>query len=101
MIVLFFVLGFIGWLFIAPIWKGFVLSVLWGWFIVPFFGLPELSITYAIGISLIFGMVSGSYKPTKTKTEKEALEDLGKTVTYSFLMPAFALLVGWIVTLFM
>ena len=31
--------------------KGFVIAILWGWFIVPIFGGPELSIMQAVGMA--------------------------------------------------
>lgn len=34
-------------------WGGFTLSVLWGWFVVPLFGLPALSIAQAFGLALV------------------------------------------------
>ena len=38
--------------------EGWALTVLWGWFIVPTFGLPSLRIPYAIGLSLVVGMLT-------------------------------------------
>lgn len=43
----------IGWLY-----SGFVLSVLWGWFVVPVFHLPALTIPVAIGLGLIVGLLT-------------------------------------------
>lgn len=37
--------------------RGLVLSVLWGWFAVPIFHLPELSIPQAIGLSILVSML--------------------------------------------
>lgn len=37
----------------CTILSGYVLSVLWGWFIVPTFGLPLLTIPVAIGVMLV------------------------------------------------
>lgn len=34
-------------------WTGLTLSVLWGWFAVPVFGLPVLTVWQAYGLSLI------------------------------------------------
>jgi hypothetical protein len=45
--------------------RGFVLSRLWGWFIVPL-GLPSIGIAQACGIALILGFLSYS-KSTTTK----------------------------------
>ena len=41
-------------LFLAALFtRGFCLSVLWGWFMVPVFGLPTLPIAAALGIALL------------------------------------------------
>jgi hypothetical protein len=50
----------IGWLctfvvfaFFSAIYSGYVLSVMWDWFIVSHFGLKALPIPFAIGLALI------------------------------------------------
>jgi hypothetical protein len=43
---------------VAIISEGYVLSVLWGWFMVPTLGLPGISLVQAIGISLIFALLT-------------------------------------------
>lgn len=53
------VLGVLGFLVLdipAMILRGYVLSVLWRWFVVPL-GVPEIGIAQAIGISIIVGLV--------------------------------------------
>lgn len=47
----------LGLLFLVPavLFRGYVLTVLWVWFVMPVFNLPVLTIGYAIGIS---GLVS-------------------------------------------
>jgi hypothetical protein len=71
--------------------NGWVLSILWGWFIVPLFGLPVLSIPYAIGMALIVGMFKGQTKDLSNDDEKVAV------VAKIFLFPFIALFIGWIV----
>ena len=39
---------------------GYTFSLLWKWFIVPIFHLPELSIVYSIGIITILAFLSGN-----------------------------------------
>jgi hypothetical protein len=75
---------------LSAIWRGYVLSIIWGWFIVPTFGLPALSIPVAIGLSVVVGMLTSH--ATKTDGEKNALS----AVLIAFFVPVFALLVGWI-----
>ena len=75
------VLLFVVFATVILIYYGFVFHCLWGWFIVPF-GLPQINIPYAIGLSCLPGMV----RPPGGKA------DLGVTLTG----PAIALLVGYI-----
>jgi uncharacterized membrane protein SpoIIM required for sporulation len=37
----------------AVLIRGYCLSVLWGWFVVPIFGLPALTIAGALGLALV------------------------------------------------
>ncbi len=78
----------------VSVWRGYVLSILWGWFAVPAFGLPALSIPLAIGVALITGMLAEN-----STTPKET--DAGTTIAKIVLGPALVLLVGWIVTKFL
>jgi high-affinity Fe2+/Pb2+ permease len=76
----------------SSIWRGFALSILWGWFIVPVFGLPALSIPFAIGLSLVVGFL------TDHVDDKDG--DWSAAVYKAAIGPAVALLIGWIVTKF-
>jgi hypothetical protein len=48
-----FLLGTICLIVAAALVRGFCLSVLWGWLIVPVFGLPKLTIAAALGVALV------------------------------------------------
>jgi len=97
------VLGWITFLLISVvlsnILSGYVLSILWGWFITPTFGLPLLSIPIAIGLSLVIRYLTQDYNNTKNKDESFAYS-LCKALIYSTIKPLFALLMGWVVKLF-
>lgn len=43
----------------AASWLGYTLSVLWGWFVVPAFGLPALSVAQAYGLTLVVRAAHG------------------------------------------
>ena len=75
------------------VWSGYVLSVMWGWFIVPTFGLPALSIPTAIGVAMVAGMLAKQYIPNK--------DDGWKSLSRPFIGPAVTFLAGWIVTRFL
>lgn len=78
----------------SAVWRGFTLSILWGWFIVPLFGLPALSIPFAIGLSLVVGFLS------QQAHQAHSDKDWGQVCLIAALYPALALLIGWIVTKF-
>jgi hypothetical protein len=83
---------------LLAIYHGWILTILWGWFVVPTFHLPELSIAVAIGLSLIVGMFkSYSVGDNKNLTTEDKL--VGAVVT--LVGPLLTLLFGYIVHLFM
>lgn len=66
---------------VGVIWRGFVFSVLWSWFVMTqFTGAPDLNIGESIGISLVVGMF------TRALSKADA--------TYSLIGPLAALGVG-------
>jgi hypothetical protein len=95
----FFVL-FIGLMFLSTIFNAWVLVILWGWFVVPTFGLPVLTIVKAVGISLVVKFMT--YKSTSSDDEdagpwKKFLYACSLAIVY----PLCALGVGYVVHLFM
>ena len=86
---------------VASIWRGYVLSILWGWFVVPYFALTPLSIPLAIGLSILVSMLISH------RTGKEVEKEMGpwQSITIGLMLvtlgPAFYLLAGWIVTKFL
>ena len=84
----------LGLLVLSSLLRGWTLSILWAWFIMPKFAAPALSIAYAIGISLTANFVVQRLdENTKPKTTEEQI------VLYlqAFIIPMFALGFGWIV----
>lgn len=77
---------------LISIWNGYVLSILWGWFVVPFLKLPALSVPEAIGLVFVGHMLAGGRASRKTEKGK-FFEEL---VT-SLLAPLLALGVAWVV----
>lgn len=76
---------------IATIWGGYVLSIIWGWFMVPTFGLPLLSVTAAMGVALVIGYLTHAYKEPDSETHP------WKRMFYVFMRPLVVLVFGWIV----
>jgi len=78
--------------------NGWVLSILWGWFVVPLFGVSQISLLQAIGLTAIINML----KSTKVNTDKKssskgATEAIISAFVIVFVGPLVSLLFGWII----
>jgi hypothetical protein len=74
-------------------WDGYVLAKLWGWHVAPAFGLPELEVGVACGITLIMSHLTHQLPQTADKrTSAESTARLVGMATRA----AFALFAGWI-----
>lgn len=80
----------------SPILSGKVLSILWLWFIVPIFKVPEISLPFAIGIgtTIAFCVSRNVYE---TKEEKEDKTLIYRDFFYSFMKPLVYLAFAWVV----
>jgi hydrogenase/urease accessory protein HupE len=83
------------------LYSGYALSILWGWFIEPTFGVDQLSMTSAIGLSMVVAFLTHQVNPSQFETESEFVEILGRVVGLAIVRPTVALAMGWIVTLWM
>lgn len=76
--------------------NGWTLRMLWGWFIVPTFHLPELGIVAAIGLDYTVSFIVQPLPPEDSKKSN---------VLYSLLMSGAKSLIflgfGWLVSRFM
>jgi len=77
--------------------RGWVLSILWGWFMVPVFGLPALGIAQAIGVGLVVTTFThtGSSNCQKSKDHKAWHDLIG-----AFAGPLIGLGIGYVVRRF-
>lgn len=94
------ILGFVVLLVVSSIFNGYVLSVLWGWFIVPVFNLPVLTVVPAIGIAMVVSYLTYQYNKSDEDDNKISSEKIGKLIAMAILRPLLALFFGWIVHLF-
>ena len=89
--------SYCGALVVGAMWSGYVLSILWGWFIVTQFeGAPQLSIPSAIGLAVVVSYLTkqDTYEPDdKRSTTDKFLYGVGVL----FFRPLLALFVGYIV----
>ena len=88
--------GMLGVAAMGVIWSGFVLTILWSWFVVPTFGLQALSLAPAIGLGVVVSYLTHQYAP-KTKQEGGKWDETWRSIGHTVFKPAFALMVGWIV----
>lgn len=86
---------------LSSIFNGYALCVLWGWFMVPTFGLPKISIPAAIGIALVIRYLTREMSASKSDEEGGFKESLLMDILIAILQPSFALFFGWIVHLYM
>ena len=86
--------------FASAIWSGYVLTVLWGWFVVPVFALPALRLPEAIGVSLIVHFLTAGRINTN-KADKSLAQLFGEASVWALVRPLFGLLFGWLVHLWM
>jgi MFS family permease len=86
---------FVGVLIIGSIIRGWALSYLWEWFIVPF-GLPTLGIAHAIGISMVVAFLTH-----ELNSNSDEGAEIGRAIGIAMIYPFIALLFGYIVHSFM
>ena len=85
----------------TSILKGLALCYLWGWFVVPIFHLPPLSIPVAIGLGYIGNHFTYKYKKEeKGETLEEIVPYILEKVIFQTLYFIFALAFGWTVAQF-
>ena len=86
---------------VATCTQGFVLSSLWGWFMVPKFGTPPLGFVPACGIVLIISLILPQHLKAPPTLEEQVRSGLKDHLVYIFVFPLILLFVGWILHLFM
>lgn len=73
-------------------WKAHVFTILWGWFVVPYFHLPPLSPWLVYGLITMYAML-------KSETPKEDEPKTKWVAAYvGFIVsPAISLGIGWLI----
>lgn len=95
------VLGVFGLAVAGSIWSGYVFSVMWGWFVVPYFHLPAISIPVAIGVGLIVSMLTHDKTGNEAEEVKTSSEKIAMAIVMSLVLPAIFLFAGWVTTKFL
>lgn len=79
---------------IIALFEGLALKLLWGWYMVPIFSLPALSLVQATGIAIIIGLTT--YHSNDLEKENSLMR-LGQSIYCTLAYVA----VGWILHFFM
>lgn len=88
------VLGGLAAMVISAVYRGWVLMLLWAWFVSPTFGVPALRIPTALGVAVLVGMLTFNPTGKESRSFTEALACSTASTTV-------ALVVGWIYSLFL
>lgn len=80
---------------ILIIWDGFIISMIWNWFMPKIFGLVSLSIPQALGLSLMASVLVGRGRDSRSEDEDPMV-----TILKPFLIGLIALVMGAIVQMF-
>lgn len=79
---------------LLSVWRGYIFSILWGWFIIPIFGVSQISIPLAIGLSYVIHFLT---EKMPKKNEKPFSEQMALIFSYGTVGPLFTLGFAWIV----
>lgn len=81
----------------TTVWRAYVLSVMWAWFIVATFGLPAITVPVAVGI--MYGVLLFKHIPSKLEADNP--HDYNSRLAFDLIVPTVVLGFGWIVKGFM
>lgn len=84
----------------GAMWEGFVLSLLWAWFMVPVFHAPTITVAQAMGLDLLINLIITRLPTKPDKDDEKPFEHFGFRVFVIVLAPALALLFGFIMHFF-
>ena len=74
------------------------LKVLWGWFMVPIFGLPVLNMAQAYSVSLVTTYLTMSSK--RSKSEEQGA-DMKFAILIAYVKPLMAMAIGWVIKIWL
>lgn len=94
---------------LAVVVGGFVFATIWSWFVVPVFGLPNLSVVQAVGLLCVFGFPLLGVKfdilcqdaREKHKDVDDTTFGVVKNLVMALVCCPMALLTAYVVSLFL
>jgi hypothetical protein len=90
---------FIAIVLLTAILRGWTLTILWKWFLIPIFHFPPLTVVQAIGFTFVLGFLIGGKNIDWGK--KTSLEDFFSQIGTVILQCLIVLGLGWVITQFM
>ena len=85
---------------LVAVLNGWVLTKMWGWFIVPTFDVPMLGIVPAIGLSIIASYFTTDTSKSDSESDKYENELLKLLLDETF-YPLVYLIISWVLSWFM
>lgn len=87
---------------ISTILSGWVLTILWAWFVVPL-GIAQIGIAHGIGICATGRLMIGSRAGSQSDADKtkDPIERLTQSIGVLLGYPLILLLIGWLAQMFM
>lgn len=87
---------------VSIVLNGWALGILWGWFIVPMLGLPQISVAQAMGIAAIVRLLTYRHirEVVYVYEEKDEAIALAKEFVIVILQPFIILFLGYIIHFF-
>lgn len=76
--------------------RAYVLTTLWAWFVVPGFGLPQVSAYTAMGLSVIISLLTFQTPPDVETKKRSSAETFAIFFLTSLMVSVFSLLAGWL-----
>jgi hypothetical protein len=74
------------------LWFGFMISCMWGWFVVPL-GVPQVGVVHASGIGLLVRRLGGFPRPEKH--ERAVAVQISSAMTTGFILLS-GLILHWV-----
>lgn len=84
-------------LVVGTIMNGWALSMLWGWFIMPIFAAPSLSVVQAIGVAMVVSFLTSGLQ-SETYKSKDFTDLIGQFAGKAIIYPIVVVAIGWLVS---
>lgn len=85
----------------ATLVGGYVLSILWGWFITPVFDIVAPGVLACSGIIMFVNYLTGRDTKALASSQSETKDNGGTRLVLLFLAPWITLFFGWVLHSFM